>query len=55
MTLDLVEAGLKEAGICSVRFDGKVAQTQRQPVLNEFKGNANVRVILLTLQCGAVG
>ena len=55
LTLDLVEAALQHAGIHSVRLDGKVAQTQRQPILNEFKANPNVRVILLTLQCGAVG
>lgn len=55
LTLDIVEAGLKQAGIRSVRLDGKVAQAQRQPVLNEFKANPEVRVILVTLQCGAVG
>ncbi|KAH9877598.1 hypothetical protein IAQ61_002965 [Plenodomus lingam] len=55
MTLDIIEAALEQAQIRSVRFDGKVAQTQRQPVLNEFKSNPNVRIILLTLECGAVG
>lgn len=55
LTLDIIEAGLNQAGIRSVRFDGKVSQPQRQPVLNEFKSNPEVRVILLTLQCGAVG
>ncbi|KAF2729703.1 chromatin remodeling complex subunit [Polyplosphaeria fusca] len=55
LTLDLIEAALNQAGIRSVRFDGKVSQAQRQPVLNEFKSNPEVRVILLTLQCGAVG
>ncbi|KAF1954514.1 hypothetical protein CC80DRAFT_448709 [Byssothecium circinans] len=55
LTLDLVETGLNQAGIQCVRFDGKVPQTQRQPVLNRFKNDPNVRVMLLTLQCGAVG
>jgi len=55
LTLDIIEAALNQADIRSVRFDGKVSQAQRQPVLNEFKSNPNVRVILLTLQCGAVG
>ena len=55
LTLDIIEAALNQAGIRSVRFDGKVPQAQRQPVLNEFKSNPDVRVILLTLQCGAVG
>lgn len=55
LTLDIIETGLNQAGIRSVRFDGKVSQAQRQPVLNQFKTDPHVRVILLTLQCGAVG
>ncbi|KAF2638471.1 hypothetical protein P280DRAFT_551575 [Massarina eburnea CBS 473.64] len=55
LTLDVVETGLNQAGIQCVRFDGKVPQTQRQPVLNRFKTDPSVRVMLLTLQCGAVG
>lgn len=55
MTLDIIEAALNQARIQSVRFDGKVSQPQRQPVLNEFKSNPNVRIMLLTLECGAVG
>ncbi|KAL5120620.1 hypothetical protein ACEQ8H_001368 [Pleosporales sp. CAS-2024a] len=55
LTLNIVEAALQEAQMRSVRFDGNVSQIQRQPVLNEFKTNPDVRVILLTLQCGAVG
>jgi SNF2 family DNA or RNA helicase len=55
LTLDIVETGLNQAGIQCVRFDGKVPQTQRQPVLNRFKNDPSVRVMLLTLQCGAVG
>ncbi|KAF2680949.1 P-loop containing nucleoside triphosphate hydrolase protein [Lentithecium fluviatile CBS 122367] len=55
LTLDIVEAGLNQAGIQCARFDGKVPQAQRQPVLNQFKTDPNIRVMLLTLQCGAVG
>lgn len=55
MTLDVVEAGLSAAGISSSRFDGKIPQAQRQPVLDKFKKDPHVRVLLLTLQCGAVG
>lgn len=55
LTLDIVEAALQQAHISSVRYDGKVSQAQRQSVLNEFKLNSNVRIMLLTLQCGAVG
>ncbi|KAF2108636.1 SNF2 family N-terminal domain-containing protein [Lophiotrema nucula] len=55
LTLDVVKAGLMDAGIQSVRFDGKVPQKQRSEVLNQFKTDPNCRVLLLTLSCGAVG
>jgi SNF2 family DNA or RNA helicase len=55
LTLDIIEAGLAQADIRSVRFDGKVPQTQRQTVLDQFKSDPSVRVMLLTLSCGAVG
>ncbi|PSN67187.1 hypothetical protein BS50DRAFT_573926 [Corynespora cassiicola Philippines] len=55
LTLDVIEAGFTQAGIRSVRFDGKVPPAQRQPVLNQFRADPIVRVMLLTLQCGAVG
>jgi SNF2 family DNA or RNA helicase len=54
MTLDVIQAALEQAQIQSVRFDGKVSQNQRQPVLNKFKSNPSVRIILLTLDCRAV-
>lgn len=54
LTLDVVEAGLNEAGISNVRFDGKVAHTQRQPILAKFRTDPHVNVLLITLQCGAV-
>jgi SNF2 family DNA or RNA helicase len=55
LTLDIVQRALEQADIRSIRFDGKVLQSQRQPVLDEFRSRPDVRVILLTLQCGAVG
>ena len=55
MTLDLVEMGLKEAGIDHVRFDGKVRQQDRQAVIEKFRKDPTVRVFILTLSCGAVG
>lgn len=55
LTLDVVEAGLKEAGVCNVRFDGRVSHAQRQPILDMFRTNPHVNVLLITLQCGAVG
>ncbi|OPB38875.1 alpha-1,6-mannosyltransferase subunit [Trichoderma guizhouense] len=55
LTLDVIEAGLDQASIPSIRFDGKVPQKDRQSVIEKFKRDPNLRVMLLTLSCGAVG
>jgi SNF2 family DNA or RNA helicase len=55
LTLDIIEVGLAQVDIRNVRFDGKVPQTRRQMVLDQFKYDPNIRVMLLTLSCGAVG
>jgi SNF2 family DNA or RNA helicase len=48
LTLDIIEAGLAQANIRSVRFDGKVPHTQRQPVLAQFRSDPSVRIMLPT-------
>ncbi|KAL6878767.1 SNF2 family N-terminal domain-containing protein [Trichoderma novae-zelandiae] len=53
-TLEIVEVGLKQAGIPCLRFDGKVAQKDRHAVVERFRKDPTVRVLLLTLSCGAV-
>ncbi|KAL7948125.1 P-loop containing nucleoside triphosphate hydrolase protein [Trichoderma barbatum] len=55
LTLDIVKAGLDQASLDSIRFDGKVPQKDRQSVIEKFKTDPSVRVMLLTLSCGAVG
>jgi SNF2 family DNA or RNA helicase len=55
LTLDVVEKGLEKAGIRSIRFDGSVPQKERQSVVDKFKADPGIRVMLLTLSCGAVG
>ena len=55
MSLDLVEAGLQQAGISYLRFDGTLPQKQRQPVIESFRRDPKIKVFLLTLSCGAVG
>jgi len=55
MTLDVVEAGLNDASIQTIRFDGKVPQRERQRVIDRFRSDPSIRVMLLTLSCGAVG
>jgi len=54
-TLDLVEIGLKKASITWVRFDGRLSQKERQVSLHRFQNDPDIRVMLLTLSCGAVG
>ncbi|RMJ17029.1 hypothetical protein CDV36_003298 [Fusarium kuroshium] len=49
LTLDMVEAGLEQASIPSVRFDGKVPQNERQDIVERFRADPSVRVMLLTL------
>ncbi|KAI0600378.1 SNF2 family N-terminal domain-containing protein [Biscogniauxia sp. FL1348] len=54
-TLDIVEAGLKQASISCLRFDGKVPQKDRNGVIERFRNDPSVTILLLTLSCGAVG
>lgn len=55
LTLDVVEAGLQQSSVKSVRFDGKVPQKERQNIVDTFKTDPSIRVMLLTLSCGAAG
>ncbi|KAJ2980468.1 hypothetical protein NUW58_g6934 [Xylaria curta] len=55
LTLDLVKAGLDRNSIPNVRFDGQVPQNERGGVVTRFRTDPTVRVMLLTLSCGAVG
>ncbi|KAK2028566.1 hypothetical protein LX32DRAFT_673422 [Colletotrichum zoysiae] len=55
MTLDVIERALRKAGMTSVRFDGGVSQKDRQPLVEKFRKDPGVSVMLLTLSCGAVG
>ncbi|RYP60974.1 hypothetical protein DL769_007911 [Monosporascus sp. CRB-8-3] len=55
LTLNVAKAGLEQAGIQCLRFDGKVPQKDRHGILDSFKSDPLKRVLLLTLSCGAVG
>ncbi|KAI1353446.1 SNF2 family N-terminal domain-containing protein [Xylaria sp. FL0043] len=55
MTLDVVEQGLEKANIERLRFDGKVPQKERKGIIDRFRKDPAVKVLLLTLTCGAVG
>lgn len=55
LTLDLIKAELDKENIPSTRFDGKIPQKDRQSVVETFESDPSIRVMLLTLSCGAVG
>jgi SWI/SNF-related matrix-associated actin-dependent regulator of chromatin subfamily A3 len=55
LSLDIVKTALDEASIPSIRFDGKVPQKDRQAVVERFRNDPSIRVMLLTISCGAVG
>ncbi|KAH7360363.1 SNF2 family N-terminal domain-containing protein [Rhexocercosporidium sp. MPI-PUGE-AT-0058] len=55
MTLNVVETGLKQANIPYLRFDGKVPQKDRQGIIERFRKDPSIKVMILTLSCGAVG
>jgi SNF2 family DNA or RNA helicase len=54
-TLDVIQSGLEQAHIRYLRFDGNVPQKERQGIINRFRQDSSVQVLLLTLSCGAVG
>ncbi|CAM8944151.1 unnamed protein product [Rhodiola kirilowii] len=53
--LDLLEIPLKKKGIGFLRFDGSLAQKQRQTVLKEFSESSDKLVLLMSLKAGGVG
>ncbi|KAF5549124.1 global transactivator [Fusarium mexicanum] len=48
-------AGLDYESIPCLRFDGTIAQKERHSVIERFRHDPQIRVLLLTLTCGAVG
>ena len=54
-TLDAIEKALCRARIRYVRYDGAVSPTNRIAVLDVFRNDPAVPVMLITTACGAVG
>ncbi|KAF6812281.1 DNA repair protein rad5 [Colletotrichum musicola] len=54
-TLDLVQTGLQRCGISSLRYDGGVGIADRHEAVTRFQEDPSLRVLVLTLSCGAVG
>jgi SNF2 family DNA or RNA helicase len=51
----MVEQGLSTQNIGFIRIDGSVAIRNRAYTIERFRNDPNVRVILLTVSCGACG
>ncbi|SCV57371.1 related to global transactivator [Fusarium fujikuroi] len=54
-TLNVIQASLDHESIPCLRFDGTVTQKERHSVIERFRNDPQIRVLLLTLTCGAVG
>ncbi|KAL0257943.1 hypothetical protein SLS55_007111 [Diplodia seriata] len=54
-SLDMVQRALQISGIDTVRFDGRVSARDRKKALERFRNDPQVRVMLITTSCGAVG
>lgn len=54
-TLNVIQASLDHESIPCLRFDGTVMQKERHSVIERFRNDPQIRVLLLTLTCGAVG
>lgn len=51
----MIQRALQSDNIQFVRIDGSVPHKNRQHILNQFRNDPHVTVILITTSCGAVG
>ena len=51
----MVQRALQCEGTQFVRIDGKVATKKRELAIQQFHSNPIIRVILITIACGACG
>ena len=51
----MLEGALHEQGIGSARFDGDVAAEQRTKVLENFKADPDLKVLLMSVSSGGTG
>jgi SNF2 family DNA or RNA helicase len=51
----MVERAMKHANIEYVRIDGKVPSSTRNRLLDQYRHDPDVKVMLITTSCGAVG
>ncbi|KAF8863171.1 P-loop containing nucleoside triphosphate hydrolase protein [Acephala macrosclerotiorum] len=54
-TLDLIERHLTERSILFKRIDGSSSLPLRNKILNDFRKNSQIRILMMTTGTGAVG
>jgi SNF2 family DNA or RNA helicase len=54
-TLNVIQAGLDHESIPCLRFDGTIMQKEKHNVIGRFRDDPQIRLLLLTLTCGAIG
>lgn len=54
-SLVMVQRALEYYRIRFVRIDGKVATKKRDQLIQTFQSDPEIRVILITISCGACG
>lgn len=52
--MKLIQAALKEVGVISLIYDGKISRDNKEAVIYNFK-NTNIQVLLLQINCGSTG
>lgn len=54
-TFDAIEQAFTDAGITFCRYDGRLNRSKRDRVLHDFASNPSIRVVLVSISCGAQG
>ena len=54
-SLDLIQSSLDKEKIGVVRVDGTVSRQRRAKIFEKFSHDAELKVLLLTISCGAEG
>ena len=54
-TLDVVGTALDELQLTYARVDGKMSSKKRQQALDSFMEDSRIRLILISIGCGANG
>ena len=54
-TFEIIQPQLNKKGIRCVRLDGTSSESQRSRVIDAFRKNSDITVLLATITCGGVG